>query len=463
MSNYQAIATVTAALRQALQTLVSTAVPGATVTAVQPDVTGASSELPKPGVNLFLFQVTPNAALRNADAPTRRADGSIVKRPAAAVDLHYLISFYGEDANYETQRLLGAVVTTLHTNPSLSRAQITAGIGSNTNLTGSDLADAVDLVRFTPTGLSLEELSKLWSVMLQIPYVLSTAYQAGPVLLADEDEVVTAAAPPVMLTPRVHAFSQLPPTIEQVIGSAGAGQPITSASTLTLVGTFFPGVAATVLIDGAALSQTFVPTPLPAQPPLLQISGIPLTTVPSSGAHTIQVSTELPGTSPGGSATSLPVAEQLAAGITFLGAHPVVSSTASFVLQPTLSSSSVDPTTRVITATVTPAVSAYQQVRLLLYPFQAAATSANTYVLQPSASASSSSSSGSSSSSNSGSPAQGPTSFTFATTGQPVSVASGTYLVRIQIDGVDSPLQFGPPSIPGGGRSSFTGPTVVLP
>jgi hypothetical protein len=125
MSSYKAIATVTATIRNTIQTAIQAAVSGATATIVRLDFTVTGSGLPTTGVNIFLFQVTPNAALRNADTPTRLADGTIVKRPTAAIDLHYLISFYGDDTQFETQLMLGATVAALHGTPALSRDTIT--------------------------------------------------------------------------------------------------------------------------------------------------------------------------------------------------------------------------------------------------------------------------------------------------------------------------------------------------
>jgi len=91
MSNFLAIATVTATLGQVLQPAVGAGVPGATVTTLRPDGAGAG---PRPtGVNIYLYQVTPNAAYRNADLPTRTSEGDLMQRPQAALDLHYPVSY----------------------------------------------------------------------------------------------------------------------------------------------------------------------------------------------------------------------------------------------------------------------------------------------------------------------------------------------------------------------------------
>ena len=73
--------------------------------------------MPTTGVNVFLYQVTPNAAWRNADLPTRRANGDLIQRPQAALDLHYLLTFYGDESLLQPQRVLGSVVRTLHCGP----------------------------------------------------------------------------------------------------------------------------------------------------------------------------------------------------------------------------------------------------------------------------------------------------------------------------------------------------------
>src|ERR1700744_2485579 len=122
MSNYLAIATVTAALQQILTAPVGSAVSGATVGFGRPDPGNTTAPL----VNIFLYQITPNATFRNCDLPTRRSDGTLAQRPQAAYDLHYLMTFHGDDTQLQPQRLLGAVVTTLHSQPLLLNDSISS-------------------------------------------------------------------------------------------------------------------------------------------------------------------------------------------------------------------------------------------------------------------------------------------------------------------------------------------------
>ncbi|HTZ40406.1 MAG TPA: DUF4255 domain-containing protein [Syntrophales bacterium] len=190
MSNALAIATVTTALAQIVRTAAQSVVNGADVLTGRPD----PAATPAHRIHLFLYQVSPNGAMRNNDLPTRSSDGKVVTRPTVALDLNYLLAFYGSETELETQRMLGAVARDLHSRPLLTRSMIQSAIASQPFLSGSNLADAIEQVRFTPLAVSLEEMSKIWSIFYQIPYALSIAYQ-GTVVLIESDEAVQPALP----------------------------------------------------------------------------------------------------------------------------------------------------------------------------------------------------------------------------------------------------------------------------
>jgi Pvc16 N-terminal domain len=203
MSNALAIATATETLLQVLtNALPASLVTGAQVTALRPDDASLQGPVKTPTVNIFLYQVTPDIAWRNADLPTRRSDRSPLSRPQVALDLHYLLSFYGDDATFQQQRLLGTAARALHVAPVLQRADIRA-VEALTDPHGvlylnSHLSDQIDLVRFTPINFSLEEMSKLWSVFLKTDYVLSIAYSASVVLIETDDPPPGSALPVLM-------------------------------------------------------------------------------------------------------------------------------------------------------------------------------------------------------------------------------------------------------------------------
>lgn len=244
MSNFLAVATVTAALRELLLAAVGPDVPGADVTTLRPNGTATATS-----INIYLYQVMPSAALSNADLPTRRGDGQIVQRPVAALDLHYLLTFLGAEAQLEPQRLLGSAVRALHSRPVLTRETIRQTIAKPlfSFLAESNLADAVELVKFSPVPLSLEELSKLWSIYFQTPYSLSIAYQATVVLI--ESEVSTHAALPVSAR-NIYAVPFRQPLIEDVRSAAGSNLPITAEAPILVTGKRLRGDITEVFVAG---------------------------------------------------------------------------------------------------------------------------------------------------------------------------------------------------------------------
>lgn len=232
MSNYLAIATVTTVLQRMLQASIQADVDGARVTTVRPESAGGA--VPETGVNLYLYNVVFNPAWRNSDLRTRTSDGQFSKRPQAAVDLHYLITCYGNDVELEPQRLMGSALRTLHSQPVLTREMIEEAIeaGSLSALQSSNLADQIENIKLMPLPLTSDELSNIWSVFFQTPYALSVAYQAGVVLIESED--IPQRALPV----RERRFATLPsqPAITEVVAAAGAREPITAAATLKIRG-----------------------------------------------------------------------------------------------------------------------------------------------------------------------------------------------------------------------------------
>lgn len=236
MSNYLAIATVTAALQRTLQAVVQVDVDGARVTTVRPDNVGSGT--PEAGVNLYLYHVIPNVAWRNTDLKTRFSDGNFAKRPQAALDLYYLVTCYGNEVELEPQRLMGSVIRTLHARPVLTQEIIRDTLANVTHsfLADSNLAEQVESIKFMPLSLSVDELSNIWSVLFQTPHALSIAYQAGVVLIESDD--IPQRALPVRDRSKFSArpFSSSP-NIERVISQAGVLEPIVASSTLLIRGT----------------------------------------------------------------------------------------------------------------------------------------------------------------------------------------------------------------------------------
>jgi hypothetical protein len=113
----------------------------------------------------------------------------------------------------------------------------------------------VELVRFIPLSLGLDELSKLWSVFFQTPHVLSVAYQAAVVLI--EPQLTPQQALPV----RARSLLGIPinqPVIERVISQLGSDQPILAGAGIAILGKRLKGETTRVLFGDTVM------TPAPA-------------------------------------------------------------------------------------------------------------------------------------------------------------------------------------------------------
>ena len=392
MSNFLAIATVTEALKQMLDATVGRDVPGANATAVRPAESGDK------GVNIYLYQVGPNSSWRNEDLPTRRDDSTIAQRPRAALDLHYLLTFYGEEAHLEPQRLLGSVVATLHAQPLLTRQRIRDAISNAENgfLNGSDLAEEIEQVKFTPMPLSLEELYNLWSSFFQTPYSLSVAYQAS-VVFVEGAEVPARALPVIERNLYVATFRQ--PLIEEVASQAGPNQPIVFDSRLVIRGRRLRGDVTRVLMGG--------------------------TEVEPEEVDETKIVLELPDSLRAG-VQSLQVVHKMMMGTPPEPHRGVESNVFAFVLRPAITS--IDDATKV--ASVSPAIGQRQRVVVLLNELSENSPAGYTFVL----------------------PSRDADTNEIAI---PAScVGAGTYLVRVQVDGAESLLD-----LEGG---AYAGPKVVI-
>lgn len=232
MSNYLAIATVTATLQRVLQSTLQADLPGVRVTTTRPDTAGNGT--PDMGVNLYLYQVSPNPAWRNNDLHTRRPKGDLIKHSQAGLNLYYLMTFYGNETELEPQRLLGSTVRTLIDQPILTQEMIEETIHhpAFSYLEDSTLGTQVERVALVPSPLTTEELSKIWSVFFQTPYTLSFGYQGSTVLI-EGDKPARRALPL-----RGCQFYVTPnqPVVERVIVEGGHNQPITLSSTLIIRG-----------------------------------------------------------------------------------------------------------------------------------------------------------------------------------------------------------------------------------
>lgn len=238
MSNALAVAAVTAVVRFVLDRALRGSQPGpvggAEVTTLHPadiPARNAGGETYK-GINVFLYRVTPNHAGNLTDLPARRADGSLARRPTAALDLHYLFTFHGDDTDYDAQRLLGRAVLALAVTPVLTRDVVSLAMADEDGpdfFAHVDLAAQTELVKFAPSVVAIEELGQLWSAF-GTGYRLCLTYTATVVVL-EADLTARVALPvrrPVVTAgpvsrPRIAAVEPAGVSVGDRLGISGSG------------------------------------------------------------------------------------------------------------------------------------------------------------------------------------------------------------------------------------------------
>lgn len=270
MSNALAISAVTAALQFYLGNVysgLSTLFGGnVTVSSQAPDLVqnslGNGSTLQNQ-VNLFLHQVTPNAAWRNVGLPSVGADGkSQLQNPPLALDLHYLLTAYGS-GDWQAEALLGYALLMLHQTPVLARDDIRNALNKlpasnplnplSTPLGSSGLADQIEMIKITPTTLGKEEMAWLWTA-LKADYRPTFPFQVSLVLL--QPQLPSTLALPV-LTRNIGTQSgpapqllQVQPPTHQAAAAPGDSVTVTGES---LIG------ASKVVLSNPRLGIQYVP------------------------------------------------------------------------------------------------------------------------------------------------------------------------------------------------------------
>ncbi len=424
MSNHLAVATTTATLQRILQRAVQRDVDGARVTTVRPD--GSSGSIPETGVNLYLYHIKRNPALTNQDTPNFQRRGELTRRRQAAIDLFYVVSFYGNDGDLEPQRLLGSVVQTLEDQLVLSGEMIRAAIADPTfaYLADSDLGEQVEQIRSEFISVSTDELSKIWSVFFQTPYALSLVYKVT-VILVDSDVTGRSALP---IRDRIFSSTVFPkqPVVSRVVPVSGKNQPIFSNSILSIRGQYLVGVLTQVRIGKVEV------TPQVLSNGELQL---PLSLIPPSelraGVQSLQViHLQAPPTPPRPRSRRRSRRNTPTATLS-RNAPPrppqVESNVAPFVLRPTIESVSMEnlegfddePRSGTLILTTNLAIAPEQRIVLMMNEYNLESENPAGYLFT----------------------APPPPEITATVTIPIREVKPGEYLVRIQIDGAESMLE----------------------
>ena len=424
MSNALAIASVTAVLKDLLDNAV---IDRSLNTSVgdRIEISSLPLDLIKTGkpekaqINIFLYDVVPNQGWRNVGLPSHGRQGERLENPPLALDLYYLFTAYGTQ-DFGAEILLGYAMQTMHEMPVLTRKAIRKALASPSppvtgdelpsgagDLFASDLAEQVELIKITPHQLNSEEKSKLWSAF-QTNYRPSVVYHVSVVLIESRHSTVSA------LPVRERVFYSMPasqPVIEQVKAEEGNNgrEPITVGSTLVIFGRQLLANITKIRLG----EMEIIPAPqnITDTEIKFKIEGVPLTNDLRAGIQGVQVVHEIQmGTPP----TDRPGLE---------------SNVSPFVLHPTItpSVSNVDSTTSNshtlysadITVIFNPLVGRTQRVIMMLNEFNPPDDRpARSYSFHAS------------------SRDHDVNSIVIHVT----DIEAGEYLVRVQVDGAQSPL-----------------------
>jgi hypothetical protein len=247
MSDYLAVGGVTAVLQHLLTHELTSAGPSSVltspsaVTSVSPDLIEAGKN-EAPQLNLFMYYVSLNPALRNLDLPAYDAAGARTGNPPLSLDLHYLVSAYGS-AQLTAEILLGWAMKVFHDNPVVPAQTIQDALtalptspAEPSLVRGSDLAGQLERIRITPEALTTEEIYRLWPAF-QAPYRPSSAFTVSVVVIQDTDMVSSG------LPVRHRRLVALP--LQSPVITAITPAMATAGQVLTITGANFLGQAVT--------------------------------------------------------------------------------------------------------------------------------------------------------------------------------------------------------------------------
>lgn len=223
MSDYTALGGVSRSLRTLLQDRMGipplpsgfTTVP---VTIGTPD---EDDDVEVPRVNLFLYRVTENRFYKNQEIPGH-GHPAAYGRPPLTLDLHYLVTAYGQTKETgaqfsdETlaQWLLGSAMRVLHDYPVITE-DLENGDGNP--ILDPSLLGEFEQVKLCLEPLSLEDLTKAWTA-LTIPFRLSAAYTVSVVQIESQGprRYPRPVGPLPDAGPRVTVVTFRPPRIDQI-------------------------------------------------------------------------------------------------------------------------------------------------------------------------------------------------------------------------------------------------------
>lgn len=270
MSSPLAIAAVTHVIKEILRNGINDpAVQGlagmnANVTATAPDKIDLDTH--PNSLNIYMYMTRPNSGWRNRDLPSRDSQGRHISNPYLALDLHFVLSAYGNE-ELNSDILLGYGMHLLHENYILIRDEITAMLTPQSGggtlpprleaLATSGIAEQIEQIKISPENLNTEEFTRIWTSFGE-KYRQSAFYMASTVLI--ESTRSTRLALPVQRSIiLVRPFER--PIISKISSRTASNTPIIDNQKIipgyqiVVSGTQLKGEITSVLVDGNEVQE----------------------------------------------------------------------------------------------------------------------------------------------------------------------------------------------------------------
>jgi len=152
-------------------------------------------------LTLFLYKVLENPDFKNASslALTTTADGKLIeKKKPLTVDLYYLLTAHsGSSSLLEAHTALSRAMRVFYDNGVLEGSLLRSD-----NPTKGLTAEAT--LRLTLNPISMEDLTRIWSVFPDTPYEISVTYLVTPVAI---ESTLDEKTPPIV--DQFHEHGQL--------------------------------------------------------------------------------------------------------------------------------------------------------------------------------------------------------------------------------------------------------------
>lgn len=189
MSNYRAIAGVSRTLRRLLLDRMEEV--SVTVTLAPPDI--AVDNVSGNRLNLYLYHIREDAALKNQEIPGQGYPGAY-GHPPLSLELYYLMTAFAATetvptADEDAQQILGDAMRVLHdfaivTEP-LAITRAAAGIIGDAIL-DPDLMGEFEHVKITLQPMNLDDYSKIWTALPEANFRRSVAYEVSAVQIESQ-------------------------------------------------------------------------------------------------------------------------------------------------------------------------------------------------------------------------------------------------------------------------------------